>query len=688
MEDTRIACLKQVTFSVIVLGMLTFGSRAVSADSTGTGSISVVPGNGGARGIRLRSQTVDLVINEDASGAWADTDLRVQLYNRGTSQVVMPIGVPGPQISETGMPEIAEATLDGLPLGLIRTASPDRPEVQATATITVPVRGSVDLRIRYRQALTTQGGLVSYAYPLTAGNVWAGAPESLPRLHDLLTSAPAGAGAASRSGRTFAESRNLRVGMGGVKAPSNIGLAFMSSDWWKGLADDRAAAERPGPGSASTPHWASATGMWQHLRPPCLRRAPASTNGSPRRPLLSRRVGVATAQADTNPVELAAAHERLAGLYLAEGSREGGATGQAYLQLAVDELVEAAALNPGDAELHASVNALKRQLADAAVSHEGEMPESAQDAFFQQLNTGSAAEDAEARAQNEGLLFSQRAVAAGDFTDARQILTSTFGAEVLGLPDAKPPRISQAFVYVDNAPGQRTVRLQLVDSEHGAAASQVIAEAEAALRGFSDVIAGGTALTLTLPYSDPTDLLAWQDRLDALLPDLPELALLSSALSTRHLAWPVNEDIFTRTEGYQERVDLSKSTVAWEMEATKLEQAAEGAESRGQPLDLLRAAIWRDDARAWRDIGDRSRATYRAEVSSSDAGPGWLPVRVHRLLPRIYFTARLDRAGRRSSPAGGRRVDVALRSPCLLVGRGAVAGLDAISRSAGNFDAA
>ena len=632
MEDTRITCLKQVTFSVIVLGMLAFRSPAVSADSTGTGSISVVPGNGAAQGIQLRTQTVDLVINEDASGAWADTDLRVQLYNRGAAQVVMPIGVPGPQVSEAEMPEIAEVTLDGRPLTLIRTASPDRPEVQATGTITVPVRGSVDLRIRYRQALTTQGGLISYAYPLTAGHVWAGAPESL-RVsmtfarplspEQMLHLAPT---PRSPSPGTFTWE------WGGVKAPSNIGLAFMSSEWWKGLEDDRTAAAKAEAGISE--HTALGERYWHvaTLAPPLFAPRASFYERFSSQAIAEWRVGVATAETDTNPAELAAARERLAGLYLAEGSREGGAAGQTYLQLAVAELREAAALNPGDAELRASVNALKRQLAEAAGSRESEMPESAQDASLHELNAASAEQDAEVRAQNEGLVLAQRAVAAGDFIGARQILSGTFGTDVLGLPDARPPRVSQALVYVENAPGRRTVRLQLVDNEQGAAASRVIAEAETALRGVSDVIAGGTALSLTLTYSDPIALLAWQDRLDAALPDLPELALLSSALSTRHLVWPVNEDILTRTDGYQERVDLSKSIITWETEAAKLGQAADGAESSGQPLDLLRAAIWRNDARAWRDIGVRSRATYRAEVSSSDAGPGWLLVRVDRLL--------------------------------------------------------
>lgn len=630
LEDNRITCLKQVILLVFVLGMLACGSTAVHADSTGTGSINIVPGTGSARGIQLRSQTVDLVIKEDASGAWADTDLRVQLHNRGATQVVMLIGVPGPQVSETDLSEITEATLDGRPLTLTRVDVANRPEVRATATITVPVQGTVDIRIRYRQALATQDELVSYAYLLTASHVWAGVPESLrvsisfaqPVSPDqLLHLAPA-----PRSPSPGI----LTWEWSGVKAPSNIGLAFMSSGWWRQLEEERSAAAEPEAGlrehiALGERYWHAAT-----LAPPVFAPRASFYERFSSQAIAEWRVGIAAARADSDPVELAAARERLAGLYLAEASRESTAASQTYLQLAVDELVQATALDPGDTELGTSARALQRLLAAATRAHEGKVPEDAPDAAPEQLYTSLTAHDAGERAQVEGLVLAQRAVEAGDFADARRILTSTLGAGILDLPEARPPRISQALLNVSNAPGRRAVRLQLMDNEQGAAASRLISEADKTLRGLSGVVSNGTVLTLTLTYHDPSDVLSWQDRLNAALPDLPELALLSSALSTRHLAWPIDEDILTRTYGYQERVDLSKGIQAWEREAARLDQAADQAESSGQPLDLLRAAIWRDDARSWRNIGLHSRAIYSAEVSGTDSGPSWLLDLVHR----------------------------------------------------------
>lgn len=631
MENTRIALIKQVTLLVLVFGVLACSPKSVHADSTETGSINVVPGNGGARGIRLRSQTVDLVVNEDASGAWADTDLRVQLHNRAASQVIMPIEIPGPQVSETAMPEISEATLGGRPLALTPTTTPDGVQIKATASITIPVRGSVDIRIRYRQALATQQGLTSYAYLLTAGNVWAGAPESL-RVsvtfakalppEQILHLAPA-PGSPNRGTFTWE--------WGGVKAPSNIGLAFMSSEWWRQMEEERAAAAMPEAGlrdhiALGERYWHMAT-----LAPPVFAPRASFYERLSAQAIAEWRAGIAAAGLDTDPVELAAARERLAGIYLAEGSRIGETAGEVYLQLSLGELEKAVVLDPDNAELKASASAIRNLLAKATASRVAETIENTTDSVHQQLVLDTAQNDQGARAQADGILLAQRAVEAGDFADARRILTSMLGPDVLRVSNGRPPRITQAHLHVANAPGLRTVTLKLMDNEHGVKASQVVSEAATALLGLADVLADGTAITLTLKYDDPIALLAWQDRLGAVLPDLPELDLLTSALSSRDLAWPVTANLLTRTHSYRENVDLRRSTLAWETEAARLEKAADEAGATGEPLSLLRAAIWRDDARAWREIGARSRAVYRVEVSGRDTGPDWLLKRVHRL---------------------------------------------------------
>jgi hypothetical protein len=142
-----------------------------------------------------------------------------------------------------------------------------------------------------------------------------------------------------------------------VKAPSNIGLAFMSSEWWRELESARAAAAAPGAGLAE--HVALGERYWHMatLAPPTFAPRASFYDRYSSPAIVEWRTGIAAAKADTNPAELATARERLSGLYLAEGNREGGAVGQAYLQLAVDELMKAVALNPGDVELRDSATA-------------------------------------------------------------------------------------------------------------------------------------------------------------------------------------------------------------------------------------------------------------------------------------------------------------------------------------------
>jgi hypothetical protein len=164
-------------------------------------------------------------------------------------------------------------------------------------------------------------------------------------------------------------------------------------------------------------------------------------------------------------------------------------------------------------------------------------------------------------------------------------------------------------------------------------------------------------------------LLDAQNRLAATLPPTPELALLSAALTSRRLAWPEEANLLGRLSRYEERVDLGHSLARWDAEAAKLDAAADAAvqgaglpaatahaathgapngarlaevvadEASAAALNTVRAAIWRADARAWRDLGALSRATYQIELRGQGAGPDWLQARVHQ----FYQEGRLDR---------------------------------------------
>jgi hypothetical protein len=236
----------------------------------------------------------------------------------------------------------------------------------------------------------------------------------------------------------------------------------------------------------------------------------------------------------------------------------------------------------------------------------------------------------EGRTPDESLRLAQSAVAAGDIDGAREIVTEVFGADALAAPGARPPRITQMLVRVSNARGERQIAAEFVDADGGAAAAALTQEAAAALANRAPVIAAGPALTITLRYTATPELLTMQDRLAAALPDLPELALLRAALSTRRLDWPLKEGPVTLESGYRERVDLGPATQAWDAEAEKLETASAAAAATGESLDAVRAAVWRSDARKWRDLSALSRAVYQTRVDEQGDGPEWLVSRVHR----------------------------------------------------------
>jgi hypothetical protein len=234
------------------------------------------------------------------------------------------------------------------------------------------------------------------------------------------------------------------------------------------------------------------------------------------------------------------------------------------------------------------------------------------------------------RTPDESLRLAQSAAAAGDIDGAREIVTEAFGPDALALPGARPPRVTQSLLRVSNARGQRALSVHFVDARRGEAATEIAQETAGAVANRAAVVTAGPALTITLGYNDTASLLATQDRLVAALPDLPELALLKAALTTRHLDWPLLERPVTIESGYQERVDLGPAVRAWDAEAEKLEAGAREAEATGQPLDQVRAAVWRSDARLWRDLSALSRAVYTVRVAEARAGPDWIVARAHQ----------------------------------------------------------
>ena len=122
---------------------------------------------------------------EDGAGVWADTDLEVQLQNRGKSPVVLPIGIPGPQatafttVLTSRCLKFIDASVDKQAADPLAAAAGEQPGMRASAVITLPVQGTVvaALALPPGRAGARRSGRLRLSPP--AGNVWAGAPESL-----------------------------------------------------------------------------------------------------------------------------------------------------------------------------------------------------------------------------------------------------------------------------------------------------------------------------------------------------------------------------------------------------------------------------------------------------------------------------------------------------------------------------
>ncbi len=116
--------------------------------------------------------------------------------------------------------------------------------------ITIPLKGSAALRVRYSQVLAEQNGLITFTYPITATARWSGTPESLrltlkfgpPVPADQVLSHAPPALRYDRDGFTWH--------WDGQRPKASIGVAFMSPIWWGKFLTARNAAAAPGAGLA------------------------------------------------------------------------------------------------------------------------------------------------------------------------------------------------------------------------------------------------------------------------------------------------------------------------------------------------------------------------------------------------------------------------------------------------------
>lgn len=598
----------------------------VYAEENGTASITVLPADGQARGVQLRAQTVDAVIRSSQGALWADTRVWVYLYNPGKGAVIMPVSLPGPQLAPVPLPEKLEVTLDRTPLAL--TPLPPREgsaQVRASTVITVPARGAATLQINYRQALPVQEGLATFAYFLTETAKWSGRPESLRltvRFDPPLATGQLLGTAPMPHLRTDGE---LTWHWENTKATQNIGVAFVAPDRWAALEEARRAAA-PGAGLAAYRYLAERYWQLVNLSPPSFQSEGYFERFFPAA-VAALQAGLADPGPEATPTDMAAARLRLAQFYQARADRLQEAEGALfYLQAAAVELDTALALHAEDPDVREAATRVRRRLAVLAQERGDLLGAQEHEARLMALTTPAGLPSAETQAQLAALAQAEAALAQGDRREARRLILAAFGPDVAPAAFESRPRIEQALVTVTTTPAGRAVEVQ-VAGETGAIRS-LLTEAGLALAAVADAAVEGNRLSFTLPYTEPTYLLAAQTHAADALARFPELALLAAALRPAALSWQITEAPFIFLERYVESIDLAPARDVWMARAERLRAEAAAAQAaRGTSIEMrlrrVQGGLWADDALAWRALAERSRAVYRVTLGRSDVTRIW-----------------------------------------------------------------
>ena len=599
---------------------------AVEADSPGTTAIAFVPGDGNSQGIELHSQTVDAVIGQSEGVAWADTAVWVKLLNPASKPVTLTIQVPGPQLARVPLPQDLEIQLNEAPFDM-PLVDPEDAEVgqQRAVQIVIPPGKTISLRATYSQTLPVTDGLATFAYLLTAADQWANTPESLRVTIEFDPGISPDQMLAEASQAHNREYQLLTWDWERERALENVGVAFMTSQWWDQFESVRAATTAP---DANVTAYLALGRQYRHLamlpRPEFTARDSFWKRSYP---AMVAAFQAAARSPGTGREDEIAAHTALAEIYLEHATRLPATESEPHLQLTAEAAEAALALGAEDANLRALAETAYDRLAQIA---QAEGDPARQSAYLDRRAAHGDATDEAQRQMSALLSEAARAAQRGEIAAARQMVTAQLGADAFAVPGAAAPRARQAVVTVTTGMGQRIVRLALIDAGPEGVVGDMLAQASIALTAVPGVVVSraGNTLTVTLEFEDSAELVRTQAQAATALPDDPELALLAAALTPRHVAWHVHEDMLKQSTDYIEHIDLGSIGLFWAEQATRLMQAmmalpANVEERDEAALSTVRRAVWTADAATWRVLAGDSFSTYQTELGPDQTGQSW-----------------------------------------------------------------
>jgi hypothetical protein len=486
-----------------------------------------------------------------------------------------------------------------------------------------------------------------------------------------------------------------------TKRAPDVWAAFMAPAWWRNFEAARSAAAGPEAGPAQ--HLALSK-MYQELAAlPRLPFAPAADFYTRYYPLAIAELQAATTPGSAGPAptpEQVTAHALLAKLYHDQADRMGRDAGDVYLDLAASEAGAAIAGGASDPALRTlAADALVRLASIANARGDSARAEAylAKRAELEPApGTGAAAEQKTAR-----LALAENEVRQGNLASAQRIISDTFGAESIDILALRAPLAGQALVTVETTlevppgdprpqgaaglAGKRKVTESLVDGRNPKALAALIgqaAEAWGSVRGVT-VESGPDWVSVEYAFSDESQLADIQARISRMLPNIPELALMSAALAPGALALEAGQTDFQNAWRYNEAVDLAPAADAWQRRADEVrfagvrlappppdavaldpnpesgqnEPAASGVTTGtlGTRMDLgdLQRAIWNANAAGWEKLAEHSYAQYVVHLGESGPSRQWqVQAGMQRTLEAETVGWRADRLALAAGAAG------------------------------------
>ncbi len=206
---------------------------------------------------------------------------------------------------------------------------------------------------------------------------------------------------------------------------------------------------------------------------------------------------------------------------------------------------------------------------------------------------------------------------------ARVVVEQKFGVQAANPPGARFARLNSVFVNTETKPNLRTIFIEAATRVDSLTMVEELYQALEATGAANVTLASEQQpafIIIDIPFGDGDELLNRQQTLAAAIPRHPEWTLLANVLSPQSLSWSQVEERWRTSDMYEENVSLVAAVAALGVQAQALDETASALDP-SDPLDALRADIWRAEADVWRRLADNNRALFTLTLYPNPGAP-------------------------------------------------------------------